>query len=100
MAEDTTQRPAPEPQPGPEPPISFGTFVISLASSAVFHLGEAPHPETGKAEQNLVLAKQTIDLLGILQEKTRGNLTDEESRLLQSLLYDLRVRFVAASRAG
>ena len=81
-----------------EPPITFPTFLISLASSAVFHLGEAPNPETGKVERNLALAKQTIDLLSILQEKTRGNLSKEEEQLLQSLVYDLRLRYVAAPR--
>jgi hypothetical protein len=98
--ETPTQAPAPEPKTGPEPPITFPTFLISLASSAVFHLGEAPHPETGQVQKNLPLAKQTIDLLAILQEKTRGNLTDEEGHLLQSLLYDLRIRFVEAARTG
>ncbi len=96
----STSAPATEPSLGPEPPMTFGTFLISLASSAVFHLGEAPHPETGKTEKDLPLAKQTIDLLAILQEKTRGNLDDEESKLLQSLIYDLRLRFVQASQSS
>jgi hypothetical protein len=85
--------------PAPEPELTFGTFVVSLASSVVFHLGEAPSPETGKVEVNLPLAKQTLDLLALLQDKTRGNLNEEETRLLQSLIYDLRLRYVQATQA-
>ncbi len=77
--------------------IDFYTFILSLGSSAFVHLGDAPHPETRKVEANLLLAKQTIDILGMLQEKTRGNLTPEEEKFLQTLLSDLRLRFVARS---
>ncbi len=98
MAESgSPSTPVSEPKTGSEPPISFATFLISLASSVVIHLGEAPSPDSGKVEKNLPLAKQTIDLLSILQDRTRGNLSSEEQQLLQSLLYDLRVRFVQAS---
>ncbi len=78
-------------------PIDFYTFVLSLGSSAFVHLGDAPHPETDRSEVNLVLAKHTIDILGMLQEKTRGNLTPEEEKFLENLLSDLRLRFVARS---
>lgn len=81
-------------------PINFTTFLVSFASSALYHLGEAPHPETGKTERNMVLAKQTIDILGILQEKTKGNLDPDEAALLENLLFDLRMRFVEASRSA
>ena len=77
--------------------IDFYTFILSLGSSAFVHLGDAPHPETRKVEVNLLLAKQTIDILGMLQEKTRGNLTPEEENFLQTLLSDLRMRFVTRS---
>ena len=77
--------------------IDFYTFILSLGSSAFVHLGDAPHPETRKVETNLLLAKQTIDILGMLQEKTRGNLSAEEDRVLQTLLSDLRLRFVTRS---
>ncbi len=80
------------------PQLDFGTFVMSLASSALMHLGELPHADSEKPEPNLALAKQTIDLLGLLQDKTRGNLTDEEGQLLQNLLYDLRMRYVAHTK--
>ena len=77
--------------------IDFTTFCVSLASSAFVHLGDMPHPESQRTEPNLVLAKQTIDLLGMLQAKTRGNLSDEEAKLLEHLLADLRLRYVARS---
>jgi hypothetical protein len=76
-------------------PIDFYTFVLSLASSAFVHLGDAPHPETGEAApQQLGLAKQVIDILAMLEVKTKGNLTQEEERFLENLLTDLRFRFV------
>ncbi|MET0405356.1 MAG: DUF1844 domain-containing protein [Cystobacter sp.] len=88
-----------EPRPGaPEAPITFSTFLLGLASSALIHLGVAPNPETGKAERDLVLARQSLDLLGMLQEKTRGNLTAEEKQLFENLLADLRLRFVEANK--
>ena len=89
------------PSEAPDPaalPVTFGTFVISLASSAAFALGEAPHPESGQTQLDLPLAKQTIDLLAMLQEKTRGNLDAEESKLIEAVLYDLRLRFVKARK--
>jgi hypothetical protein len=79
-------------------PIDFYTFVLSLASSAFVHLGDAPHPETGApAAPDLLLAKQVIDILAMLGEKTKGNLTPEEERFLETLLTDLRIRFVERS---
>ena len=79
---------------GPSPEITFASFLMSLGTSVFFHLGELPHPETGAAEKNLPLAKQTIDLLGLLREKTRNNLTPEEENIFDHLLYDLRMRYV------
>ena len=96
--------PSPEqepPSPGPATaprPIDFTTFVFSLGSSALMHLGDAPHPETGVVQKNLVLARETIDLLDMLREKTKGNLTAEEERFLGALLYDLRLRYVQAAK--
>jgi hypothetical protein len=98
----------PAPEPGREarrparralPPVDFSTFVLSLGTSAMHHLGLLPDPETGRhAEPDLDLARQTIDTLELLQAKTRGNLTAEEEQLLQHLLTDLRMRWVEASR--
>ena len=80
--------------------LDFFTFVLGLGSSAFVHLGDAPHPETGQAAPvDLALAQQTIDVLAMLQEKTRGNLTTEEDALMNQLLRDLRLRFVERSRA-
>jgi hypothetical protein len=79
----------------PLPDITFSSFIISLSSSALFHFGEIPDPITNKKLRNLPLAKQTIDILGILKMKTAGNLSKEESQLLENLLYDLRMRYVA-----
>ena len=82
--------------PPPIPELTFSAFVYSLSTSALVHLGEIPEPVTEKMDKNLPLAKQTIDILGILQEKTKGNLTQEEENLLNSFLYDLRMRYVKA----
>ncbi len=87
--------------PKPAAPIDFYTFVLSLGSSALIHLGDAPHPETGAvAEPNLLLAQQTIEILSMLREKTRGNLTPEEEKFMENLLTDLRLRFVAKKGQG
>ncbi len=82
------------------PKLDFNAFVLSLGSSAVIHLCEAPDPVTGKKNDkpDFAMAQQSIDLLALLQEKTRGNLTDDESRFLQQLLTDLRVLYVQASQ--
>jgi hypothetical protein len=83
----------------PRPVIDFYTFILSIGSSVVVHLGDAPHPETGKpVEKNLPLAHQSIEILAMLQEKTRGNLSPEEARLLDQLLLDLKLRYVEASK--
>ena len=81
----------------PLPAIDFVTFVMSLASSVLVHLGELQHPELG-ARRDLPIAKQTIDILGMLAEKTRGNLTADEAKLLEHLLYDLRLKYVEAKK--
>jgi hypothetical protein len=76
-------------------PIDFYTFVLSLASSAFVYLGDAPHPETGApAEPDFLLAQQTIDIVAMLRDKTKGNLTAEEEKFIENLLTDLRLRFV------
>jgi len=80
----------------PLPRIDFASFALSLGTSALYHMGLVGDPETGKpvAEANLALARQTIDTLEMLEAKTRGNLDAEEAKLLESLLYELRMRFV------
>jgi len=82
---------------GPEvplPEITFPSFLVSLSSSAFISLGLIPDPQTGKQEKNLPLAKQTIDLLGVLRDKTRNNLTAEEENLFDHFLYDLRMAYI------
>ena len=93
MSEQTTHK-----EPGSLPEIDFGMFVMSLASSVLVHLGEIEHPDSQERDPNVPLAKQTIDILGMLREKTRGNLTQEESQLLDNLLYDLRMKYVDAQK--
>jgi Domain of unknown function (DUF1844) len=80
-------------------PIDFNAFALSLGSSALIHLGMAPDPTSKeKPAVDLPLAQQSIDLLALLQEKTRGNLTPEEESFLRNLLYDLRMRFVEVAK--
>ncbi len=74
--------------------VSFETFVMGMGTNALVHLGAVPHPETGEPKKSLELAKQTIDLLAMLEDKTRGNLTERERQILHATLYDLRMRFV------
>ena len=81
--------------------LSFAAFVLSLAHTAAVHFGDIPDPVSGApADANLPAAKQMIDILSLLEEKTRGNLTAEERQLLDQLLYELRLRFVEASKSG
>ncbi len=83
------------------PKPDFSGFLISLGSSAFVHMGLLPDPETGKTRApNLAIARQTIDMLELLEEKTRGNLTTDEVTLLRNLLTDLRMRFVTATRGA
>jgi hypothetical protein len=81
----------------PLPEVTLATFIFSLSSSALVHLGEIPEPETNQAIVDLPIAKQIIDTLGMLQEKTKGNLDQEEERLLNAVLYDLRMRYIQKS---
>jgi hypothetical protein len=78
--------------------LSFTAFVISLATTAAIHFGDMPDPESGATpEPNLDGAQQMIDILALLEEKTRGNLTAQERQVLEQVLYELRLRFVQAS---
>ncbi len=87
------------PAPEAPPPITFGTFILSLSTSALFHLGEGADPESGKAPApNLPLARQTIDILEMLADKTAGNLDADEAQLMEAVLHDLRMRYVTVSR--
>jgi hypothetical protein len=78
------------------PDVTFSTFIASLSSSALVHLGEIAEPSTGQKQLNSQMAKQTIDIIGLLQEKTKGNLNSEEEKLVQNVLTDLRMRYISA----
>lgn len=80
------------------PPADFATLVLSLGSSAIMYLGE--DPQGNQTERNLPMAKHAIDLLSVLEEKTKGNLSGEEGHILESLLFDLRLRYVEALKAS
>src|SRR5262249_27971634 len=103
----STPPPPPPPSPAAESPtaqatppsaLNFSTFVISLSTQALAHLGEIAHPIDNQIGVDLAAAKQLIDILGILKEKTQGNLDASESALLESMLYDLRIKFVEQAR--
>ena len=83
-----------QPPPTPLPEINLPTFIASLNASALVHLGVIEDPVSGKAEKNLAMAKQTIDILNMLQQKTVANLTPDEEAMLKSILYDLRILYV------
>lgn len=82
----------------PLPEVNFNSLIFSLSSSALLHLGEITDPQTGEKRTDLDLAKHSIDIIGMLKEKTKGNLTDEEEKFLESILTDLRWRFVRAKQ--
>ena len=84
-------------QEPPLPEINFATFVVSMNASALLHLGAIEDPNTGQTNKDLAMAKQTIDILSMLEEKTKGNLTGEEENLLKNILYDLRIIYVKES---
>jgi hypothetical protein len=79
------------------PEVNFSSFLLSISSSILLHLGEIADPQSGEKKKDLALAKQSIDIISLLKDKTKGNLTQEEEKLLDHLLYDLRMRFVKAS---
>ena len=91
VGDDQAERP-------PLPEANFMSLIFSLSSSALFNLGEVPDPNTGEKKKDLQIAKHTIDIIAMLKEKTEGNLTDEETKFLESVLTDIRWRYVNASK--
>ena len=85
--------------PGAQDPASFASFMMSIASNAASSLGMMEHPATGKREVDLELGKHWIDILGMLQQKTRGNLLPQEQQILEGLLADLRMQYVSLTNA-
>ena len=103
--EAAREAPAPPPSeptghPLAQEPVSFSTFLLGLSTQALLHLGEIPNPLTQALERDLDAAKHVIDILGILRDKTRNNLDPSEQSLLDSVLYDLRMRYVELVRRG
>ena len=97
--EDTRTQSEPEdPMDHEGEQIDFASFILSLATTALAHLGEIPDPATGEKTENLVAAKQMIDILSILETKTKGNLEADEERLLESLLYELRMKYLSSAK--
>jgi len=89
------EEPEIEETPSQTAELNFSTFVLSMASSAFYHLGDIPDPMTGQKQENLPAVKQTIDILIMLQEKTKNNLDAEEAKLMEQLIYELQVKYVA-----
>jgi hypothetical protein len=90
-------REGPSAQEGPLPEIDFTSFIFSLSTSTLIQLGEIEDPFTKGLIKNLPLAKRTIDLIGMLKQKTKGNLSPEEEKVIDFILYDLRMRYVKAT---
>ncbi|WP_319778717.1 DUF1844 domain-containing protein [Maridesulfovibrio sp.] len=82
----------------PIPEVNFSTFVMSMSSSAMVHLGEVADPSTGKIEFSPVLAKQSIDVLAVIEDKIKNGMTKDEERLLCELLYNLRMKYVKKTK--
>jgi len=80
------------------PEINFPTFIFSLNSSALVNLGVIEDPSTNQKAKNLPMAKQTIDILGMIEKKTQGNLSDDEANMLKTMLYELRMLYVKESQ--
>lgn len=82
------------------PAVSFISFILSLNTTALFHLGELPHPETGQKIIDFELARHTIDTLIMLEEKTKGNLNNDEQELMTKVVYELKMRFIRTKDVG
>ena len=93
--EETRKKPPEDQAEGmPLPEVNFNSLIFSLSSSALINLGEIADPHTGQKQKDLPLAKHTIDTIAMLQDKTKGNLNPEEKRFLDTILADLRWRYV------
>lgn len=81
-------------QPGGMPPASFETLVSTMATQALFAMGAIPDPRTGQPQMHLELARHHLDMLGVIEDKTKGNLSEEESKMITGTLYELRSRYI------
>ena len=80
------------------PEVNFNSLIFSLSSSALLHIGDIADPQSGEKKKDLPMAKYSIDIIAMLKEKTKGNLTDEEQKFLDNILADLRLRYVKAAK--
>ena len=101
VSQEASQKEEAEPtgEQDPGQGIDFASFLLSLATTGMVHLGEIPEPSTGQKMEDLEAAHQMIDILAILKEKTEGNLSAKESHLLENVLYELRMKFMGKSKA-
>jgi hypothetical protein len=83
---------------GGEPEITFGSFLVGLSTQALMLLGDIADPQTGRPQQDLVGAQQLIDIIGMLEQKTRGNLDRDEAQLIEAILYELRMKYVERAK--
>jgi hypothetical protein len=95
---EAKETPSQESSEMPLPEINFPSLIFSLSSTALFHLGELPDPQTNEKKKDLPLAKHTIDTIAMLKEKTAGNLTGDEEKFIENILTDLRLRYVKEKR--
>ncbi len=95
--EERKEEPKEGTERAPLPEVNFSSLIFSLSSSALLHLGEIADPQSGQKKKDIALAKHTIDTIAMLKEKTQGNLTGEEEKFLDSMLTDLRWRYVRAA---
>jgi len=91
----SAEKPATEQDVPPRPPIDFPSYLLSYYTQGLVLLGEVPNPYTNKKEEDIEAARHTIDILTMLEQKTKGNLTKEEQQLLETVLYELRMKFMA-----
>ena len=91
----SAEKPPAEPETPPRPPIDFPSYLLGYYTQGLVFLGEVPNPYTNKKEEDVDAARHTIDLLTMLEQKTKGNLTKEEQQLLETVLYELRMKFMA-----
>ncbi|MBN1634892.1 MAG: DUF1844 domain-containing protein [Deltaproteobacteria bacterium] len=87
-------------QPESLPKIDFATLVMSFASAAIINMGKVPDPMTGQVQQNFGFAQQNIDIIALLKEKTKGNVSEEEEKMMDKVLYELRLEFVEAKKGN
>jgi hypothetical protein len=95
----SASQPAQSSSPAPEPSITFATFLVGLSTQALVHLGEIPDPGDGQLQRDLEAARQIIDLIGVIRDKTQGNLDKDEQAMIDAILFDLRMKYVELAKS-